>query len=144
VGFSCTVAGHLAHALVELDRPEEAAGYAVAARDSVSQPDVHGQILWRSALARALAVGGEADQPLALVGEAVRLAETTEFPNLLADTLLDQARVLRSLGRPAGAVVERADVIYVAKGNRAGRAKAASLGPARGRQPLSHSKEATR
>ena len=144
LGFSCTVAGHLAHALVDLERPEEAAGYAAAARDSVSQPDVHGQVLWRSALARALAFGGEADGPLALVDEAVRLAETTEFPNLLADTLLDQARVLRSLGRPAGAVVERADVIYVAKGNRAGRAKAAALGPARGRQPLSHSKEATR
>ena len=102
------------------------------------------QILWRSALARALALTGEADRPLTLVDEAVRLADTTEFPNLLADTLLDQARVLDSLGRPAGAVVERADVIYVAKGNRAGRAKAATLGPGRGRQPLSPSKEATR
>ena len=105
---------------------------------------MHSQILWRSALGRALAGRGEVERPLDLTTEAVRLAETTEFPNLLADTLLDQARVLRALARPVDAILERADVIYDVKGNRAGRAKAAALASARDKQALSQTKEGTR
>ena len=143
-GFSGTAAGHLAHALVDLGRPAEAAKYAAAARDAATEADVHSQILWRSALGRALAGRGEVERPLDLTTEAVRLAETTEFPNLLADTLLDQARVLRALARPVDAILERADVIYDVKGNRAGRAKAAALASARDKQALSQTKEGTR
>jgi tetratricopeptide (TPR) repeat protein len=144
LGFSSTVAGQLAHTLVELSRHDEAATYAAAARDTAGEPDVLSQVLWRSALARALARRGEAERPLALAGEAVRLAETTDWPNLLADTLLDQARVLRVLGRPAGSVARRADLIYVAKGNRAGRANAAALASADGVESLPQTKEGTR
>jgi hypothetical protein len=143
-GFSGTAAGHLAHALVDLDRPADAAKYAAAARDAAPEADMHSQILWRSALARALTPGGEVERPLELAAEAVRLAETTEFPNLLADTLLDQARVLRVFARPFDAILERADVIYDAKGNRAGRAKAAALASARDGRALSQTKEGTR
>ncbi|MGN6431003.1 MAG: BTAD domain-containing putative transcriptional regulator [Gaiellaceae bacterium] len=142
--FSCTAAGHLAHALVDLGRPAEAAKYAAATRDAVGEADVHSQILWRSALARALVLQGEEERPVTLAAEAVRLAETTEFPNLLADTLLDQARVLRVLGRPADDILERADVIYDSKGNRAGRAKAAALASARDVSALSQTKEGSR
>ena len=142
--FSCTAAGHLAHALVDLGRPAEAAKYAAATRDAVGEADVHSQILWRSALARALVLQGEEERPAALAAEAVRLAETTEFPNLLADTLLDQVRVLRVLVRPADDILERADVIYDSKGNRAGRAKAAALASARDRKALSQNKEGSR
>ena len=63
-GFSCTVAGQLAHALVDLGRPTEAAEYAAAARDAASEADLVSQILWRSALARALALRGEGELPL--------------------------------------------------------------------------------
>ena len=143
-GFSATVAGQLAHALVDLERPDEAVTYAAAARDAANQADVLSQILWRSALARALASQGEAEQALALVDEAVRLAGTTDWPNVRADTLLDQARVLCSLGRPARAVTERADLIYVAKGNRAGRARAAALATPRGAERRQETKEGTR
>jgi hypothetical protein len=142
-GFSCTTAGHLAHALVDLGRLEAAAGYAAVTRDAATEADVHSQILWRSALARALAGGGDHERPLGLAAEAVRLAETTEFPNLLADALLDQARVLRLLGRPVGAILDRAAAIYEAKGNRAGRAKTAALAAARDVQ-MSQTKEGTR
>ena len=143
-GFSCTVAGQLAHALVDLGRPTEAAEYAAAARDAASEADLVSQILWRSALARALALRGEGELPLRLAAEAVGLAETTEFPNLLGDALLDQARVWSLLARPVDAILERADVIYDAKGNRAGRAKAAALASTPGGQPLSQTKEGTR
>ena len=127
LGFASTVAGQLAHALVDLRRPEEATTYAAAARESAGDGDVLSQILWRSALARALALRGEVERAVALADDAVGLAETTDWPNVLADTLLDQARVLRVVGRSSGAVAERADLIYVAKGNRAGRARAAEL-----------------
>jgi tetratricopeptide (TPR) repeat protein len=130
LGFSATVAGQLAHALVELGRPDDAATYATAARDEAGEADVLPQVLWRSALARSLAARGEVEEALALVDEAVRLAGSTEWPNVLADALLDQARVLREAGRPARLVAERASVVYVEKGNAVGQNKAAALAKA--------------
>jgi tetratricopeptide (TPR) repeat protein len=126
-GFSGVVAGQLAHALVDLQRPDEAAAYATAAREEAGEADVLPQVLWRSALARSLAARGEAEEALLLAEEAVRLAGSTEWPNVIADALLDQARVLRRAGRPARLVAERATVVYVAKGNATGQAQAATL-----------------
>jgi tetratricopeptide (TPR) repeat protein len=127
LGFSGTVAGQLAHALVELRRPDEAAAYATAAREEAGEADVLPQVLWRSALARSLADRGEIEEALVLADEAVRTAGSTEWPNVIADALLDQARVLRHAGRPARLVAERASVVYVAKGNAVGQTKAAAL-----------------
>lgn len=124
LAFSSTIAGQLAHALVDLGRLDEATTYAAAARAAAGEADVLSQILWRSALARALAKRGAEQRPLDLVDEAVRLAASTEWPNVIADALLDRARVLESTGRSGAEVAERADVIYVAKGNLAGHAKA--------------------
>ena len=128
--FSSTLAGQLAHSLVDLGRPEEAAAYATAARDEAGEADVLSQVLWRSALARALAEQGVADEPLALADEAVALAGTTEWPNVIADALLDRARVvhrLASLPERADADIERARVVYLAKANTAGCARARIL-----------------
>lgn len=127
LGFSGTVAGQLAHALVELGRADEAAAYATAAREEAGEADVLPQVLWRSALARSHAARGKIEEALGLADEAVRLAGSTEWPNVIADALLDQARVLRDAGRPARLVAERAKVVYVAKGNTVGQTKAAAL-----------------
>src|SRR5215217_1402969 len=116
---------------------------AAAARDAASKADVLSQILWWSALAQALAVRGKVQQPLALVDQAARLAHTTERPNVLADTLLDQACVLRALGRSPVRAAELADP-YVANGNRAGRARVAALAGARGGERLPQTKEGSR
>jgi hypothetical protein len=118
--------------LVDLGRPEEAATYASAARDVAGEADVLSQVLWRSAMARALVEQGVAEEPVELVHEAVRLAGSTEWPNVIADSLLDRARVLHGLGRASDPAAERADierasVVYLAKGNEAGRAKAIAL-----------------
>ena len=102
LAFSSTLAGQLAHALVDLGRPEDAAAYATAARDEAGEADVLSQVLWRSALARALAEQGDAEDSLDLADEAVALAETTEWPNVIADELLDRARA-SSESIPAGA-----------------------------------------
>jgi len=129
LGFSGVVAGQLAQALVELGRPEpdEAAVYAAAAREEAGEADVLPQILWRSAQARSLGARGESEEALLLADEAVRIADGTEWPNVIADALLDQAHVLRAAGRPARVVAKRAGVVYVAKGNAAGQRKAAAL-----------------
>ena len=131
LAFSSTLAGQLAHALVDLGRPDEAAAFACAARDAAGEADVLSQILWRSALARAEAERGIAHDAAELPDEAVRLATSTEWPNVAADALLDRARVERRAGRSSGVEdVERATVIYLAKRNEAGRAKASTLAAA--------------
>jgi ATP/maltotriose-dependent transcriptional regulator MalT len=129
LAFSSTLAGQLAHALVELGRPDEAAAFAEAARGAAGEADVLSQVLWRSALARALALRGEGEQSRELADEALRLAATTEWPNVLADTLLDRARAAALGGDRALAAgdIERATVIYLAKRNTAGHAQARSL-----------------
>ena len=130
--FSCTIGGQLAHALVEAGRADEAATYAAAARDEAGEADILSQILWRSALARALVAQGVTDGPSELVDDAVRSAESTEWPNVVADSLLDRVRVrqgLRGAGDATGEErdIEQATVIYLAKGNTAGHAKATAL-----------------
>jgi tetratricopeptide (TPR) repeat protein len=127
-GFSSTIAGQLAHALTELDRPEEAAAFAAEAREAAGAADVLSQLLWRSALAKAVAAQGEHGEAGRLSAEAVALAETTEWPNVLGDALLDQARVLRLAGRETAEPLARADVVYVAKRNAAGHRRASALG----------------
>jgi class 3 adenylate cyclase/tetratricopeptide (TPR) repeat protein len=130
-GFSSTIAGQLAHALAELDRPEAAAAFAAEARDAAGEADVLSQLLWRSAMAKALAAQGDHDEAERLAAEAVALAEGTEWPNVLGDALLDQARVLQLAGRESLDPLARADVVYVAKRNAAGHRKAAALRDAR-------------
>jgi tetratricopeptide (TPR) repeat protein len=138
LAFSSTLAGQLAHALVELGRPDEASACAAVARDAAGEADVLSQVLWRSALARALAEQGDADRSSFLGDEAVELAGSTEWPNVLADTLLDRACVAALTRNHARAEedVERATVIYLAKRNTAGHAKATAL--ATGPRPDGH------
>ena len=91
-----------------------------------------------SALARALADQGDGDRSSYLGDEAVELAGSTEWPNVLADTLLDRACVAALTGSHARTDedVERATVIYLAKRNTAGHAKATAL--AMGSRPDGH------
>jgi tetratricopeptide (TPR) repeat protein len=130
LAFSSTLAGQLAHALVDLERPEEAVTYAAAARDAAGEADVLSQILWRGALSRALAAQGAVEESIELADEALRLAESTEWPNAIADALLDRARVLQGAGADPTRDARRADVLYLAKGNLAGHAKATILAEA--------------
>ena len=131
--FSSTAAGQLAIALVELGRFDDAAHYAAAAADEAGEADVLSQVLWRSALARALSEQDDPEGALRLADEAVRLAATTEWPNVIADAFLDRARVVLASapeGRNAAEDIERARVVYLAKANTAGYAKATILASA--------------
>ena len=104
--------------------------YARIARDEAGEADVLSQVLWRSALGRALAEEDASSATLDLVDEAVLLARTTEWPNVIADALLDRARVVRRVARERGdadADIEQARVVYLAKANMAGYARATIL-----------------
>jgi class 3 adenylate cyclase/tetratricopeptide (TPR) repeat protein len=125
--FSATLGAQLAHALVELGRHDEAERCATAAQDAAGDADVLSQILWRTALARALAAQGTRDEAAELSARAVELAEATEWPNVLADALVDRARVLGPGAPGARVAADRAKVVYVAKGNIAGRERAAAF-----------------
>jgi len=129
LAFSSTLAGQLAHALVELGRPDDASAFAAVARDAAGEADVLSQVLWRSALSRAVALQGDGERSRELADDAVRLAATTEWPNVVADTLLDRARVAALAGEDAAAAedIARATVIYLAKRNTAGHARATAL-----------------
>ena len=114
------VAGQLAHALVELGVRTRPRPTQPPPETKPARPTSCSQVLWRSALARALADQGEIEEALDLVDEAVRLAGSTEWPNVIADALLDRARV-RHVGRARARVdAERASVVYLAKANTAG------------------------
>jgi tetratricopeptide (TPR) repeat protein len=94
-----TTAGILAHAVVELDRPGEAAGIADVAREAAAPHDVYSQVLWRTAAARAAVPDGRGDEAVRLVDEAADLVAPTDFLHLRWHTHLTRARVLAGLGR---------------------------------------------
>jgi tetratricopeptide (TPR) repeat protein len=102
--FLSTVAGHLARALYEQGRYDEADHYAATCSDAAAPDDVVSQILWRSVRAKVLARQGEREKAEQLARAAVRLAETTETIELRGDTLFDLAEVFDLAGRRGQAI----------------------------------------
>ena len=144
--FSATLGGQLAHALVDLGRHGEAATYAAAARDVAGEADVLSQVLWRSGLARARSSKASAEEPAELVDEAVRLAGSTEWPNVIADSLLDRAHVLRGMRRasmrPRSARTSSARAWYTSpRETRPGARRQSPSRRALGRKGMPHKRE---
>jgi class 3 adenylate cyclase/tetratricopeptide (TPR) repeat protein len=136
-GFASTVAGQLAHALIELGRHDDASEFVEACKVA-AQGDVLSEILWRTASARVLANRGESDEAVALAETAVAIAFDTEWPNVQGDALLDQTRVLHRCGRDhAGEPAAAALSVYRQKQNRVGTTRAGRLLEELGR-PESH------
>jgi tetratricopeptide (TPR) repeat protein len=88
--------------------------------------DLLTQVLWRGVRARALAGRGCLDEAERLAGEAVALAERTDFINHKGDALVDFAIVLRQAGRIDDAREALAEGLrfYELKGNTVGAGKA--------------------
>jgi hypothetical protein len=76
-------------------------------------------VQWRCAHAKALAWRGRDRSALKTAGEAVALAERTDFVNLQADAAVALAEVHRLGARPAESVaaLTRAIALYKEKGN---------------------------
>jgi ATP/maltotriose-dependent transcriptional regulator MalT len=77
------------------------------------------QVLCRSVQAKVLARRGDDERAEELAREAAAMVETTDFPDLQAQTLLSLAEVLRLGGsvEEARSLVDRAHALYAKKGN---------------------------
>jgi class 3 adenylate cyclase/tetratricopeptide (TPR) repeat protein len=104
-----TVAAFLADALAP--DSNEALRYALVSRELAAEEDVVTQVMWRVARARRT---GDRD----LAGEAVRLAQPTDYPDLKARAFLALAEVARDPASRRRAIAE-----YERKGNLAALAR---------------------
>jgi ATP/maltotriose-dependent transcriptional regulator MalT len=114
-----TIAAFLAEALYKQGRDDEAERLTEVSEELAAADDLVTQILWRTVRAKILARRGEVEKAEELGREAVRLADTTDFPELKASTALDLAEVLERAGRAEEALElgARARDVYERKGN---------------------------
>jgi class 3 adenylate cyclase/tetratricopeptide (TPR) repeat protein len=118
-GYQSTVAGLLAHALVALDRDDEAEEFVSQARTAAAHDDVSAQTLWRTAAAKILSSREEFEGAERLARQAVAIIEETDLLNYRADALMDLGLVLKRAGRVDEAVeaIRAALDLYKRKGN---------------------------
>jgi predicted ATPase/class 3 adenylate cyclase len=116
--YLSTVAGHLARALYEQGRDEEAVRYAGICAEAADADDLASQLLWRATRAKVLARRGDFADAESLAREAIRLVELTDALENHANALVDLAEVLRLSGRAAEAapLLHEALQLYEQKG----------------------------
>lgn len=128
-GWWATMAATLAHPVAAQGRLDEAEEFCRIAAGLGADDDLTTQVLWRSARAKVRSARGRSDDAARLGREAVEIAGRTDDINLLADTLIDFASVLRSTGPSSEAdeAVRRALELYTRKGNVVSAARAEPL-----------------
>ena len=114
-----SIAAQLAEALHAQGRSEEALAASLTSEEASSRDDVHGQISWRVARAKALAELGRGQEALDIGTAAVELAGATDSPVLAAEALLALAEAHAALGETEDgqAAAAHAQELYEAKGN---------------------------
>ena len=114
-----SVAAQLAETLVAVGRFEEAARFAAASERHAASDDIHAQISWRVARAKASAGLGAGGRAEAVAREAVDLAMGTDSPYFAAEALEALAAALTACGRDGEADLAAGDALelYAAKGN---------------------------
>jgi class 3 adenylate cyclase/tetratricopeptide (TPR) repeat protein len=117
--FLSTVAGELARILYAQGHPDEADRMSCQAQQLADADDIASQTLWRTIQAKVLALKGNCDAALILLGEAVDLLKPTDAVLVQAETLVDLAEVLRRAGQgeDADEVMEDAIALFEVKGN---------------------------
>jgi tetratricopeptide (TPR) repeat protein len=114
-----SIAAQLAEALHAQGRSEEALAVTLTSEEASSPDDVHAQISWRVARAKALAQldrGREAEE---IACAAVELAGTTDSPVFAAEALLAVAEAHAAAGEVEEGrdAAGRAQQLFEAKGN---------------------------
>jgi tetratricopeptide (TPR) repeat protein len=99
VGYSSTVAGDFAHALLEIGDLDEAERYARIALETSIADDIEPQMSGGGALAVVLARRGEIEEALTRAEEAVAVARRTDYSMNLAEVLVDLGHVLAAARR---------------------------------------------
>jgi len=125
-GMRSSVAGYVSHALVRLNRIDEAERFTIISEQLASLDDYISQTTWRSARAHVYAHRGRLDEAVDLAREAVLIAEPTSDYNRSADGLVDLAEILQKAhrSREAAAAATEALGLYEAKGNLVGAERA--------------------
>jgi tetratricopeptide (TPR) repeat protein len=119
VGFANTVAAHLARAMLELGRIEEAEQWATTVRELTTETDPAATGPALGVAARVRARRGDFKQAERLGREAVASFDGTDFLDMRADAHADLADVLRLAGRQDDEEeeVRRALALYDQKGH---------------------------
>jgi hypothetical protein len=83
----------------------------------IASPDMEPQTRWRATRSVALAHLGRLDESMPMIEEAERLARSTDFVAMLADTMLAKAEVLKLANRrvDASTAAREALALYEAK-----------------------------
>jgi class 3 adenylate cyclase/tetratricopeptide (TPR) repeat protein len=118
-GFNSTVCAVLAHVLCDQGRFEEAEPWVLRSRDMSADDDFASQSEWRTAQARVLADRGRFDDAMALVDEALAVADETDYLDWQAQGHEVRGIVLAAAGRgdDARATYEEALARFERKGN---------------------------
>lgn len=117
--FRSTMAATLALVVLEQGRDAEAEALAEVSARLGASGDLLTQIRWRRVRARVLARRAEIREAEALAGEALTIAEATDFINERADALVDLSHVLEASCRYDEAVAAASEAVhlYELKGN---------------------------
>ena len=117
--YRLTTAAYLAHALYELGRYEETVDLTRSIEEEAATDDVHTQVLWRGARAKALARVGGGAEAVEIAEKAVALSQAITDESTRADALIDLAlaRCFSGLPTASAAAAALALDLYEAKGN---------------------------
>jgi class 3 adenylate cyclase/tetratricopeptide (TPR) repeat protein len=118
-GNLASIAAQLAETLHAQGRSEEALSATLTSEDAASPDDVHAQISWRVARAKALAQLGRGREAQKIGNAAVELAGTTDSPVFAAEALLALAEAHAAAGEAEEGreAAGHAQQLYEAKGN---------------------------
>ncbi len=118
-GNLASIAAQLAEALHAQGRSEEALAATVTSEEASSPDDVHAQISWRVARAKALAQLGRGREAQEIGTTAVELAGTTDSPVFAAEALLALAEAHAAAGEAEEGrdAAVHAQQLFEAKGN---------------------------
>jgi class 3 adenylate cyclase/tetratricopeptide (TPR) repeat protein len=124
------IAARLADVLTQLDRLEEAERLVSLSRQTAPPDDVGTHVRWRIALASVLSRRGDYVGAEALAGEAVAIADQTDWLDMRGDAQMCLGVILGAAGKAheSRAATDAAARLYEAKGNivSAGQALAAA------------------
>ena len=118
-GTLSTMAGNLARVLLELDRFDEALGFARIADELGASDDRWTQVLWRGVRGRLLAQAGDLEEGLRLSEGALAMTEGTDAAELKGTAWTDLGEVYELAGRrdDARQAIGRGLEMYEQKGN---------------------------
>jgi tetratricopeptide (TPR) repeat protein len=115
-----SVWAQLAEALVRQERHDEALVASEASERAASEDDLHAQIAWRVARAKAFVGLQRADDALVVADQALELAGRTDSPVFKAEALGARAAALAATGAAEDSQADAREALglHQAKGNR--------------------------